>query len=304
MRRLEDLPVRVELPGALGEEVAAFVEGEAGWQVVGDDGPLMPVLTVATGLRPGVATVVVTDGPADQAAVRSALLGGALDVVAWPQERARLLEAPLRIRATPVGGHAPAVCRVAGAGGGAGTSTIALTVAALAGWSGRRALVIGGDDLLALAGFPPWRGPGAAELAVLDVADAAAEVAGLVLPVPAIDGLGVLGGGGLVSDVAGWPADLVVVDERVPATLQHADVVVARADTSLRAVVGARGQVLVNGDGPLDGAGIRRMLGRSPTGRLPASARVARAGVAGRVPSGLPGSWVAQLRSLLEGGPR
>ncbi|MDQ3538164.1 MAG: hypothetical protein M3415_05145, partial [Actinomycetota bacterium] len=168
MRRLEDLPVCVELPGALGEEVAAYVEGEAGWQVVGNDGPLMPVLTVAASLRPGVATVVVTDGPPDQAAVHNALLGGALDVVAWPRERARLLEAPLRIRATAAGRNAPAVCRVAGAGGGAGTSTIALTVAALAGWAGRRALVVGGDDLLALAGMPPWPGPGAAELAVLD----------------------------------------------------------------------------------------------------------------------------------------
>ncbi len=304
VRRLEDLPVCVELPGALGEEVAAFVEGEAGWQVVGDSGPLTPVLTMAASLRPGVATVVVTDGAAGQAAVREALLGGALDVVAWPEERTRLLEAPLRIRAAAAAGNAPAVCRVAGAGGGAGTSTIALTIAALAGWAGRRALVVGGDDLLALAGLSPWQGPGAGELAVLDAAAAAAEVAGLALPVPAVDGLRVLGGGGLVRDVAGWPADLVVVDQRAPTSLQHADMVVARPDGCLRAAAGALGKVLVNGEGPLDAGGMRRALGRSPAGRLPASGRVARAGVLGRVPSGLPGSWVAQLRAVMESGPR
>lgn len=34
--KLADLPVAVDLDGVLGDEVRAYVEGEAGWQVVAE----------------------------------------------------------------------------------------------------------------------------------------------------------------------------------------------------------------------------------------------------------------------------
>lgn len=311
MQRLEDLPVSVDLPGMLGQEVVAFVEGEAGWQVVHPGGPLAPVLTI-TGQACDVACVVVTDGPPVPDQVRTALLAGALDVIGWPQDRQRLLEAPLRVRATSRRAPGPAEFRVAGAGGGVGASTVALAVGGLVGWSGRPAIVVGDDDLLALCGCEPWSQPGAPEIAALDPADAAVEVAALARPVPGVEKLRVLGGGAAGVDTAGWPADLVVMDLRAlgPAatTLRPqvqetlADLVVARADHRLRTLAGtpAGMAVAVVDGGPLERRGARQLLGRPPVGWLPHSARVARAGLQGRVPAGLPGSWLAALRTTLE----
>ena len=96
----------------------------------------------------------------------------------------------------------------------------------------------------------------------------------------------------------GWPYDLVVVDA---GGMEAVDLVVAAADGSLTEV-GPEVDVLVVEHGPLDRAGVRRRLGRAPAGWLPYSARVARAGLAGRVPSALPGSWVAALRKALAAG--
>ncbi len=299
MVRMEALPVSVELPGVLAAEVAAFVEDEAGWQVVGAGGALAPVLTIAGRPDAGPRCVVVTDGAPPAELVADALLAGALDVVAWPAERQRLLEAPLRVRGTQDPAAAPPVFRIAGVCGGAGTSTVALAVAGLVAWAGGRALVVGGDDLLALAGLDAWAGPGAVELAALAPADAAAEVAALARPVSAVDGLTVLGGGGIVGATTGWPADVVVADLRVPGDVRGADLAVARCDGSLRVAAGSHVPVVVVGDGPLDRAAAGRLLGRTPVGWLPHSARVARAGVAGRVPSALPGSWLAALRGVV-----
>lgn len=299
--RNEDLPVALDLPDGLAAEVASFVETEAGWQVVGTDGGLAPALAIASGPRPGVPSVVVVEGPADGEQVRAALLAGALDVIAWPQDRRRLLDAPLRVRATGRQAGGPAVFRVAGCAGGVGTSTVTLAVGGLLAWSGRPTLVVGGDDLLALCGLGPWTGPGAAELAALAPADAAAEVAGLARAVPGVDRLTVLGGGGGVAGTGGWPLAAVVADLRAPTHLHGADLVCARADSRLRALgpLGGDVPVLVGESGPLDRAGVRRLLGRAPVGWVPWSVRVARAGVSGRVPSGLPGSWISTLRAVL-----
>lgn len=300
MQRLEALPVAVDLPGVLGEEVAAFVEGEAGWQVVALGGPLTPVLVLGDRPVADVSWVMVTQGQPPAERARTALLSGALDVVAWPHDGQRLLEAPLRVRANRRSPSGPSVFRVAGAGGGAGTSTVALAIAAFVPWRGGRAVVAGDDDLLALAGVAAWKGPGTAELAALDAREAGAEVGTLARLVPGIDGLSVLGGGGgAVGVTDGWPADLVVADLRVPGRLQAADLVVARADRSLLAAADVDVPVVVVGEGPLDRGGVRRALGRPPAGWLPHSARVARAGVGGRVPSAVPGSWLAALQAVL-----
>jgi len=321
--RFADLPVTVDLPGALGDEVTAWVEVEAGWQVVAGGGPPPPVLALTRAPVPGTPCVVVVDGVPDAAGVRDALLGGALDVLGWPEDRDRLLDAPLRTRTGHDAHAGPGLVGVAGASGGVGTSTVALAVGGLLAWSGRSAVVVGGDGLLALCGLPPWRGPGAAELSTLDPAGAAAELPGLALPVPGVDGLAVLGGAAGPPATSGWPVGAVVVDLGTlpalpspdPSAVQPVvpsahrpvprgglpDLLVARPDGGLRvaAATPADVPVLVAGDGPLDRAGARRLLRRAPVAWLPASARVARAGVAGRVPSGLPGTWLATLRAGL-----
>lgn len=295
MSRFADLPVCIELPGALGQEVTRFVESEAGWHVVAPGGPLRPALTVADHVGPGPC-VVVLPGAADATSVRDAMLAGAVDVVAWPADRDRLLDAPRRLRREPLGRSGPGLLRIAGARGGAGTSTIALTVAAAVAWSGGRALVVGGDDLTALAGVGVWRGAGATEVAALGE-QAAEEIGGLAVAVDGVRGLAVLGGGAAVSDVAGWPYDLVVLDTRTDG-LAQAQVVVGCADATVRRIPREAAALVVD-HGPLDRAAVVRCLGRQPHGWLPHSARVARVGSAGRVPSALPGSWVSAVRTAL-----
>lgn len=62
-------------------------------------------------------------------------------------------------------------------------------------------------------------------------------------------------------------------------------------------------RTVVVGGGPLDRAAVSRLLGGPPHAWLPASERVARAGAAGRVPSGLPGTFVAAVRTAVLGAP-
>lgn len=301
--RLNDLPVSIELDPILAEEVARFVESEAGWQVVASDGPLIPALVLAGDPRPDRACVVVVEGGAPAAVVRDALLAGALDVIAWPHERARLLEAPLRVRATRRSSAGPAVFKVAAASGGAGASTLALAVGGLLAWSQRDVIVVGGDDLLVLCGLKAWAGPGTAELAQLDEASVASEVEQLARPVPGVPRLRVIGGGAApTGSLTAWPPDAVVVDVGVSPGLHAADLVVARADAGLRRLSGLPHDVsLAVVESPsASRAEVRRLLGRPPTAWLPHSARVARAGMRGRVPSALPGTWLAEVRALLQ----
>lgn len=309
MHELRDLPVTVDLHGALAQEVVAYVEGEAGWQVVADAGPPRPVLALADRPLAGRPCVVVVDGRPDADQTRAALLAGALDVVGWPDDRARLLEVPLRVLAARPAGGTTAVLRVGGAAGGVGTSTVALALAGLLAWSGRRTAVAGDDDLLRLCGLGPWRGPGVAEVAALHATDARREVVELARPVAGVPGLCALGGAGAgwTVDQAGpagagsWPMDAVVVDLRDRPI--GADLVVARPDAGLRSIAGTHTPVVLVGEGPLDARGVRRVIGRPPLLWLPASARVARAGLAGRVPSALPGRWLAAVRAAMPQGP-
>lgn len=321
MERLADLPVSVELSGVLGQEVARYVEVEAGWQVVSSGGPPAPVLTLVDAPVPGRPCVVVVDGVPTAEQVRQGLFAGALDVLAWPADRARLLEAPLRLPAPETLARTPGFVRVAGVAGGVGTSTVTLALGALLAWSGRRAAVVGDQDLLALCGMAGWTGPGAAELAALGGA-AAGEFETVARQAPGVPDLWVLAGhGAQLTGATGWPVDVVVADTRAqgPALAGAEEqwpedlaapplpevgaagglVVVARPDAAVRwaAPVAGRSVVVLAGRGPLDAPSVRRWLGRAPDAVLPASARVARAGLRGRVPSALPGTWLAQLRA-------
>lgn len=300
MERFADLPVCVDLPGRLGQEVAAFVEAEAGWQVIAADGPLVPLFTLG-GAGPGAGTgrrVAVLAQPVTAGDVREALLAGAADVIAWPAERDRLLQLPLRMGRLGRDGPATPTVRIGACRGGVGASTVALALGATVAWSGRRALVVGEDAMLRLAGVGPWEGPGSAELLALGE-QAATEVERVVRGVPGVAGLSVLGGGPLTTDATGWPYDIVVDDLGV-AGLSGAGVVVAAGDASV-GVAPAQAAVVVVEHGPLNRAAVTRCLGRAPQGWLPYSHRVARAGSAGRVPSALPGSWVQALRGALAG---
>lgn len=294
-----DLPVAVRLPAPLAAEVVAWVEGDLGWQVVDGDGPLQPVMVLAD--RPGAPDpwIAVHAGEVDGTTAREALRAGAIDVVTWPGERQRVVAAVdgLRRQRTASGENSALI--VAGLAGGVGTSTVALAIGGVLAWSGARTVVIGGDDMLGLAGLKAWTGPGMPELAALRPTEAAREIGALARDVPGVAGLRAIGGGWHPVGTGGWPVDAVVVDARSPHAPSSADLLVARPDRGL-----ARGRdlslpVLVVGDGALNRSQATRLLSRPPVVWLPASARVARAGLAGRVPAGLPGTWLRSLRQGL-----
>ena len=298
MDAIADLPVCIDLPGRVGAEVTAYVEAELGWQVVGVDGPLLPAVRLAGVVDGAVPTVVVAASPVAPETIRAAFLAGAIDVITWPDERARLS----RLSLAPAGSErrlpAAPILRVGGSRGGVGTSTVALAIGGTVAWSGGRSLVVGDDAMLRLAGQPPWRGPGSRQLAALG-SQAAAEVERVSQPIVPVPGLSVLGGGAGGCNTEGWPLDLVVIDEGVASA--GVDLLVAAADGALDSV-DAEQRVVVVEHGPLDRAGVRSRLGRAPSGWLPHSSRVARAGVHGRVPSALPGSWIVELRKALSTG--
>src|SRR5690625_1919626 len=167
MTERTDLPVAVEIPGPLGQEVAAYAETELGWQVVGIDGPPAPVVVLAPDLHPDRPTIVIT-GSASPVDMSTMLEAGAVDVIGWPDERDRLRTAPARVRRTASTAPGPPVVRIAGVAGGVGTSTITLAIGGALAWAGNQVLVVGDDELLAMCGVPPWEGPGAVEVASLD----------------------------------------------------------------------------------------------------------------------------------------
>lgn len=292
-----ELPVAVELPGRLGQEVTAYLEREVGWRRVPLDGPPAPALLLTQRPRPWPPSIVVLETGADADTMRHALLQGALDVVVWPDERARLASCARRLPRPRIA-PAPARVGVAGAAGGTGTSTVALALGGLAAWSGRRAVVVAAPDVLSLAGIASWGGPGADELDRLAPEDAAREFARVARPAPAVPGLWLLPASA-VPVAAGWPADVLVADLGAWPSAVKPDLQVARPDSTLDRIAGLGVPVVIVGAGPRSAADVRRVLGRPPVAWLPYSARVARAACAGRLPAGLPGSFLAALRDGL-----
>lgn len=291
--------VGVALAPPLADEVTAWVEAEAGWEVVGPDGPPAPRLVLADRVWPDRPTVVVRDGAVDAELVRTALDEGAVDVLAWPDERQRLLAAPARVR-TNEARRPVATVRVAGLAGGVGASTVAMGIAGLLAWSGRETIVVGDAGTCLLAGIGRWSGPGAAEVAALAPGDAAEEVAALAVPVPGVPGLRLLGGSRAhdrIPGTDGWPGDVVVVDAgRTP---DGGELVVAAADARLVAARDVTGSLVVVGERPLSPAQAAHVAGRRPAAVVPWSARVVAAALRGRVPADLPGSWLRRLGRAL-----
>lgn len=280
---IADLPVVVALPEPLGTHVALWVERDLGWQVVDGDGPLSPVLALADHAPGGLPWIGVVDGPSDADRMRGLLEAGAVDVVGWPDERARVPLAAVRVdvlrRRAPHGRRLV----VAGVAGGVGTSTVALAVGGLLAWRGATVLVAGSAAVARLAG----------------VAGAASGAHRAVGGVPRLS-VGI--GDGVA---VGWDGDLVVVDagvidgDRMGPSGDGATVVVSRADAGLRQARASSRPVVVIGASPLSTTDIVRVLGRPPLAHLPHSVRVARAGVVGRVPAGLPGRWLRTLEAGL-----
>lgn len=272
---IDDLPVVVALPAPLHAAVTAWVEGDLGWQVVDPSGPLPPVLALADAPCTGLPWIAVTDGPPDDDTVTAQLTAGAEDVVGWPDGRERIPLVATRVDVTRrVGPRRPRVS-VAGVAGGVGTSTLALAIGGLLSWGGAAVLVVGGAAVLGLAG-------------VSDRVSAGAHAA-----VPGVTGLSVSAGRGDTAG-AGWAGDVVVVDDGTRVT-PTTTVVVTRPDAGLRRARDVARPTVVNGRSPLGPSEARRVLGRMPLAQLPWSVRVARAGLAGRVPSGLPGRWLDEL---------
>ncbi len=272
----DGLPVVVALQSStLAAEVTAHVESVLGWQVV-LDGPHLPArLRLADAPDGTLPTVVVARDP-DRAVTRQAFQRGALGVLAWPADADRL---PDMVPDLPCRRPAGTVLAVAATARGIGASTVALALGALHAWAGDR-VVVGTDRAGAcLAGV---RTDG-------------------VVAVGQVPGLSVRVGDGHVAGGEGdTRPDVLVVDR---GTRGRGQVLVARPDRGLIQAVEADrledASLVVVGEGALREDEVRRLLGGRPHTLLPRSFRVARAGLQGRVPGALPGSYLQALAPLV-----
>lgn len=283
---------------ALRERLTRHLEADLGWVVTtpgASDADLCLVDgSVEVPRTPGPRVLLVSDDLDAARAARLAITTGASDVVRWPGDRAELPRLVSALRTPPVEANRAALA-VVGASGGVGTSTVALALAGLHAWAGRDTVcVVTGDAAVPdaptvsdgdLAGPAVWSGGatpvGAERLRVLrrtrhDV-DRLPPVAHT---------------GPVVLDLGAGAPDL-------------ADVLVLRRDRAgLEAVLRTTaGALVVVDDGPLDEGDLLEAAGARLVVVLPWSARVARAGLARRIPTDLPGSWLAPLRALVEGDP-
>lgn len=297
------LPVAIAVPGRHAHEVRRYVEGILGWQPVDEDtATVVPpavrlvssrtedAATAASGPRgPAAAVPAVLLLTEDDDAVVAAAAGARLRPAAsvrWPADRQRLTTVVSELLRRG-GDRRPVVdvVRVAGAAGGVGASTVALALAGLAAWHHRRVLVV--------------VGPGAPMGEVRRVPADALGAPGLLrraTPVPGVAGAVALRVDGPVAgiDRAATGADLVVVDAGRDA---EADVLVCRPDRAAleRLPATTAGTVVVNGEGPVSGRALAPAAGGRRRVWLPTSTRVARAGLHGRVPGSLPGTWLRRL---------
>ena len=328
---IDDLPVAVVLPPPLGTDVALWIERDLGWQVVDRAGPLEPVIALSDRECGPLPWIAVTDGAPDGEQVRRHLTAGALDVVAWPHDRLRIPLLAAQAEQDRGAGDHRGRLTIAGAAGGVGTSTVALAIGGLLAWSGAAVLVSGGGDLLAFTGrgrpraglqavgpsaggrmrpeagdgrFLTAAGAGRGAAVAADAAGAgvvAADAAGAnrsaPTPVPGVPHLSVVGDGVDIA-VAAWSGDIVVADGGTALTAETT-LIVTRPDRGIERARAAGLPVIVVGDGPLGARDCRRVLGAALLAQLPWSSRVARAGLHGRLPAGLPGAWLRDLRAGL-----
>lgn len=256
----------------------------------GPGGPAGPAGPGGSGGRvPGVPTVLLLPDGSDavQAAATAARLGPAA-VLGWPSDRDRLSSVAAGLLAVPRRREgSPARLMVGGSAGGVGTTTVALALGGLRAWSGTRTLA-------AVRGLgAPYRGVPTAALGGGDLWSAAEGL-------PGIDALRAvrLLDHGVVPEVADPAIEAVILDVGPD---PDCDVLVCRPDAAglaaLRVTTAAA--IVLVGDGAVPGRVLASAATGRPVLRVPWSARVARAGATGRLPAGLPGTWVAVLRPLV-----
>jgi hypothetical protein len=291
------LPVAIEVRGALLDPLRRTAEGVLGWQVVDEvTASLVPpaVRLVDTDAvrRDGTPIVLLCTGDDDPVAAAEATARLVPDaVVGWPATDAMLSAAVGRAAATPrATAPSAATVRVGGAGGGVGTTTVALTLAGIAAWRGATVLLASGDGVLLPTGAPAVD-PGA--LTAPDLFVRAAAVRGVVgaravrTIAPVLD-----------AEVRDPTVGVVVLDVGVA---DEVDVLVLRPDaTGLAALERtAAAAVVVTGTGPVPGHVLTAAIGRRRRVDAPWSHRVARAALVGRVPAALPGRFVRSLAGLV-----
>lgn len=262
------LPVAVDLADPdLAADVCAHVESHLGWQVV-QPGPHLRVhLRLADAVDPAVPTVVIAWHPPAER-VRECMRAGALDVLAWPGDVSRL--AGLQPTPAPIR-PARVLLAVTAAARGVGASTVALALGALGAWAGLQTVVTTDEAGRHLAGIT---GPGRQ-------------------PVAGIEGLSVAPT--VRAAIADATPDVLVADLGVG---RRGHVLVARPDRMLATALPQHAPtttVVTVGTGALRPGERRRLLAGRPHVALDDSFRVARAGLRGRVPVGLPGRWLAAL---------
>lgn len=298
------LPVALDLAGGHGDSVRRWVEGVLGWQPVEARGdalvpPAVRLVDVAARVTPGPARVapavlVLTDQDDPAAVAAAGALHTPAAVVTWPADRDRLADVVADVVAAPRPPDATATTalRIGGTGGGVGTTTVALALAGLAAWQGRGALAVVRDRLLA-GGI---RDVPVEALASPDLWERATPVAG----VPGARAVAVARDAPPDVDAIGPPQGVVVVDAGVS---PDADVLVARPDAAGLAGAAATtaAAIVVVGNGAASTRALARACGSRRRLLLPWSARVARAGLLGRVPAGLPGAWLRRLSPIVPG---
>lgn len=296
--RMAALPVDLDLRGRHADGVRAWIEGTLGWQpVAGATAGLVPPAVVLRDLGSShigggtgsVPTVLLVDD--DASPLRSGEVVAAMTpdaIVAWPSGRDGLVEVVDRVLARPRRRAAlGSVLRIGGSAGGVGTTTVALALAGLAAWNGTATLAAVRGTGLA----PP------------------------IVPTASLEGLGVWS---RAEPLAGVPAARAVrlVDcDEAPATTDpeigllvldtgvdpEVDVLVCRPDGAALEMLASTtaAAVVVVGEGAAELKDLRRAAAGRRGILLPWSVRVGRAGLAGRVPSGVPGAWLRRLRPLL-----
>lgn len=294
------LPVAVDGPRHLVDQVGAWVESRLGWQVT--RGEALPARLRLVGV--GGATA---DGPVDRVPLPSVALVGPDDdpiaatrlaqqvdaVVAWPADHGRLADVVADLVARDPRVEVEST-RVVGSAGGVGVTTIALALGGLSAWRGRPSLVVGRGDVPVpevrrvtpdvLTGHRSW---------------AAAT------NVPDVDGLRAVRVDAPVGRVAPPSGVRVVVDGGVVGSGARpgdapGDVLVVRRDRPGLVAIeesGAAAVVLVD-TGPRSVTEVVRAAGGRVVVVVPWSVRVARLHDACRLPGSLPGTVLEPLRRL------
>ena len=296
------LPVAVELRGRLADAVRRTVEGQLGWQPVDAATaelvpPAVRLVDVAVTSPSSVPTVLLVspdDPPAVAAEAARRVRPQA--VVGWPDDRGRLVTAVTVATASPrATGPTAAVLHLGAAGGGVGTTTLALAIAGISAWRGRATLVTSGDAVLVPPGTPTID---PAALAAPDLWSRATPLVGVPdaravrTTAPPVD-----------VAVADPSVEVLVVDAGVA---DDVDVLVCRPDAAALAALErtSAAAVVVVGEGPVAERDLTRAIGGRRRVDVPRSARVARAAVVGRVPAALPGRLVRSLLPLVPAGDR